>query len=111
MGRIPTWLAEMVQRQLTSITERDARVWGPGDGDVVFRGGEDADLLWLDGITLQQLRDGLRLDDPGIRLLVEGNGTVSFLGPDGRAARADGRVTIGRETLRFTGVARFAFLW
>jgi hypothetical protein len=111
MERLPGWLKDLLRLHEASATEREARIWQPGDGDILFRGRPGNDLLWLDGATLAELREGLRLDDPALRMRVAGNGTVGFVDAEDRPALASGCVTIGGETLWFTGLARFAFLW
>jgi hypothetical protein len=111
MGRLPRWLTDLFQLHEATAAEREARIWRPGDGDLVFRGRPGNDLLWLDGVTLRELREGLRLDDPALRLAVSGNGTVAFATADGAPALASGCLTIGGETLWFRDLARLAFLW
>jgi hypothetical protein len=111
MGKVPRWLEEMFQRQAAGVETSDAMVWSAGGGDAVFRGTAERDVLWLDGLTLQQLREGLRLDPPAARLRVEGNGTVGFRDAAGIPVIAAGVLAVGHTRLRFSGIARFAFVW
>lgn len=111
MGRVPRWLEEMFQRQATSVGTSEAMVWSVLDGDALRRGTAEHDVLWLDGVTLQQLREGLRLDPPAARLRVEGNGTVCFRDAAGVPVLAAGVLAVGCTRLRFTDVARLAFVW
>lgn len=110
MSKTPAWLQEMWMHQASSFSGRDAFCWGVHDGDASFAGEEGHDLVWLDGFTLIELRGGLKLADPAMRVRIEGNGMVSFRDADGLPAPADGVLTIRKATLRFTGVMRFAFL-
>jgi hypothetical protein len=110
MSELPD-LAAMFARLSEKQSERDAFCWGSYSGDQVFRGEDGYDLVWLDGLSLPELRAGLRLADPAMKLRVMGNGIVTFRDADGLPAPADGELAIRGATLRFTGVMRFAFLF
>lgn len=111
MGRTSDWFERLSRRRAVRQDVARAVIWSPRDGDAAFRGEPGRDVLWLDGCSLQQLRDGLRMEGGTARLHVEGNGTVCFRDADGAAAIAAGTLHLDGATLRFSGLSCFAFIW
>ncbi len=74
----------------------DTIVWRPGEGNDQLQGGEGQDVLKLEmtGLTLEQVRDAITLDDGSRPQIVDGQLTL---------AGGAGSLTIGGETIRFEG--------
>ncbi len=111
MGRTSDWLQRLGRRRALREDVARAVIWSPRDGDAAFRGEPGRDVLWLDGCSLPQLRDGLRLEGGATRLHVEGNGTACFRDGQGGPAIAAGTLRLDGATLRFSGLSCFAFIW
>ena len=75
-------------------------IWHPGDGDLVLIPADGVETLQLDDtdLTLAQLMDAIRPDpgSPAPRLLL---GEIDCAG-------VSGRLVLGREVIRFRGIAR-----
>jgi Ca2+-binding RTX toxin-like protein len=73
----------------------DTVVWRPGEGNDQLRGGDGQDVLKLEmtGLTLEQVRDAIILDDGSRPQIVDGQLTLS----------GGGSLTIAGETIRFEG--------
>jgi Ca2+-binding RTX toxin-like protein len=84
----------------------DSFVWAPGDGNDEFHGGNGQDTLMLQNVNLDTLNAALQLYDPGLQMLVNSQGQVSFTNQAGQQVSFSGQLTIGGETLKFFGVER-----
>ncbi|NKE46946.1 hypothetical protein HB662_19355 [Roseomonas frigidaquae] len=84
----------------------DRLFWQPGNGNDFFDGGDGRDMLWLTGVGVQGLLAGLQLDDPSVRINVNGN-QVSFSDQFGEPIGVSGSVTVGGERLSFTSIEIF----
>ncbi|MGG5810368.1 calcium-binding protein [Falsiroseomonas sp. CW058] len=74
--------------------------WHPGDGNDTIQGGGGTDILVIEdaGMSLQQLLGAIRLDSGSAQPRIESN-YINLTG-------VSGTVTIGGETIRFTGLER-----
>jgi Ca2+-binding RTX toxin-like protein len=74
----------------------DTIVWRPGEGNDHLRGGNGQDVLKLEltGLTLEQVRDAITLDDGSRPQIMDGQLTLNG---------GSGTLTIGGETIRFDG--------
>ncbi|NKC34510.1 calcium-binding protein [Falsiroseomonas selenitidurans] len=84
----------------------DRFFWQPGDGNDAFDGGDGRDTLWLTGVGMPGLLAGLQLDDPTVRMHVDGN-QVSFTDIFGEPVGVSGSVTLGGERLTFASISFF----
>ncbi|MBU8536876.1 calcium-binding protein [Falsiroseomonas tokyonensis] len=84
----------------------DSFVWAPGDGNDEFHGGNGQDTLLLHGVNLDTLNAALQLYTPGLQMMVDLSGQVSFTNQSGQAVSFSGQITIGGETLKFFDVER-----
>lgn len=73
----------------------DTLWWRAGDGNDELHGGNGADNVMVEGLSLQQVTDGLQLYQGSYSIV--GNSIV-FSGP------ANGQFTVNGETVRFFGV-------
>lgn len=86
----------------------DTFVWAPGGGDDRFHGGEGQDTIRLHGVTMDALKAGLDLWNPGLTLDRDATGALIFLDAAGQPVSVSGTLTLGGQTLSFEGVERFA---
>ncbi|MBP0494153.1 calcium-binding protein [Pararoseomonas indoligenes] len=84
----------------------DTFSWSPGGGNDYFDGGNGRDALTISGMTMAQLQQGLQVYTPGLQLLENSAGGVSFVNSQGQPQSFSGQLTIGGETLRFDNVER-----
>lgn len=74
--------------------------WHPGDGNDTIQGGGGTDILVIEdgGLSLQQLLGNIRLDAGSAQPSIQSN-YINLTG-------VSGTITIGNETIRFTGLER-----
>ena len=85
----------------------DTYIWSPGSGSDQFHGEAGRDTLNLVHIGgMDGLREALNLYNPGLQMLQDSNGGVSFVDANGQFASVSGELRIGGETLSFSGVER-----
>ncbi len=84
----------------------DRFFWEPGSGNDFFNGGDGRDMLWLTGVGLQNALSGLQLDDPSVRINVNGS-QISFSDQFGEPVGVSGSMTIGGEKITFTNLDMF----
>lgn len=84
----------------------DMFIWAPGDGNDEFHGGQGQDTLRLLGMNLDTLKSALQLYSPGLEMLVNSAGQVSFLNQAGQQVSFSGQITIGGETMKFFDIER-----
>lgn len=87
----------------------DAFVWGPGDGNDSFDGGEGRDWLFLDGVTLDQVKELIRFDQDGVTLVERPDGSIAFTDADGNPMTVSGSLTVDGHTISFENIERIAF--
>jgi Ca2+-binding RTX toxin-like protein len=84
----------------------DTFVWAPGDGNDEFHGGNGQDTLRLPGMNLETFQNALQLYTPGVEILVNSMGQVSFVNQAGQQVSFSGQITVGGETMKFFDVER-----
>jgi hypothetical protein len=82
----------------------DDYIWTHLDGNDAFEGGNGHDGVMLPWTTLEQLQEGLRLNDPSLTMQVSDSGRITFLDAAGQPATFSGTLTIGTAALMFGNI-------
>jgi hypothetical protein len=83
-----------------------AFLWAPEEGNASVHDPAGRATLVLDGLAFAAFRAALRLDDPGLTLLLDAYDGIGFLGRDGQPRAASGTLRCNGATLRFAGIAK-----
>jgi Ca2+-binding RTX toxin-like protein len=82
----------------------DTYTWSPGDGNDEFQGEGGRDTLVLQGITMEQLANGLNLHQGNLRPEPLGSNGWAFVNERGEAQTISGTFSVNGEMVTFYGV-------